>query len=34
MFNDFCSDVQVRGEYPEYALAYFRKNNIDFVERK
>ena len=30
MFNDFCSDVQVRGEYPEYALAYFRKNNIDY----
>lgn len=30
MYNDFCSDVQVRGEYPDYALAYFRKNNIDY----
>ena len=30
MFNDFCADVQVRGEYPEYVLAYFRKNNINY----
>lgn len=30
MFNDFCGDVQVRGEYPEFALAYFRKNGIDY----
>lgn len=30
LFNDFCGDVQVRGEYPEFALNYFRKNNIDY----
>ncbi|MCD7839999.1 MAG: family 1 glycosylhydrolase [Erysipelotrichaceae bacterium] len=30
MFNDFCGDVQVRGEYPEFALNYFRKNDIDY----
>lgn len=30
MSNDFSGDVQVRGEYPDYALAYFRKNNIDY----
>ncbi|MCD7948798.1 MAG: family 1 glycosylhydrolase [Erysipelotrichaceae bacterium] len=30
MFNDFCGDVQVRGEYPEFALNYFRKNGIDY----
>lgn len=27
--NDFCADVQVRGEYPDYALKYFERNNID-----
>lgn len=30
LFNDFCGDVHVRGEYPEFALNYFRKNNIDY----
>lgn len=30
LFNDFCGDVQVRGEYPEYALAYLRENHIDY----
>ncbi|MCD7839998.1 MAG: family 1 glycosylhydrolase [Erysipelotrichaceae bacterium] len=30
IFNDFCGDVQVRGEYPEFALDYFRKNGIDY----
>ncbi|MGY3777793.1 glycoside hydrolase family 1 protein [Isobaculum melis] len=28
MFNYFCNDVQVRGEYPTYALKYFERNNI------
>ncbi len=27
--NMLCSDVQVRGNYPGYALRYFRENNID-----
>lgn len=27
-FNDFCGDVQVRGEYPYYIHSFFRKNNI------
>ena len=28
MFNYFCNDVQVRGEYPSYALKYFEQNGI------
>lgn len=28
MTNWFCSDVQVRGEYPYYAGRYFRENHI------
>ncbi len=28
MFNYFCNDVQVRGEYPSYALKFFANNNI------
>ena len=28
MMNWFCSDVQVRGEYPSYANRYFEENNI------
>ena len=28
MFNYFCNDIQVRGEYPTYALAYFENNGI------
>lgn len=29
MKNWFCSDVQVRGEYPYYAKRYFTENQID-----
>jgi len=29
MFNYFCNDLQVRGEYPTYALAYFENNGIE-----
>lgn len=28
MFNYFCNDIQVRGEYPSYALRYFENNDI------
>jgi 6-phospho-beta-glucosidase len=28
MKNWFCSDIQVRGFYPEYAFRFFRENNI------
>lgn len=28
IFNWFCSDVQVRGEYPYYAARYFKENGI------
>lgn len=28
LLNWFCSDVQVRGEYPSYMDRYFRENNI------
>ncbi|WP_413522019.1 glycoside hydrolase family 1 protein [Brochothrix thermosphacta] len=28
MFNYFCNDVQVRGEYPTYAHSFFTKNNV------
>lgn len=28
MYNYFCSDVLVRGEYPGYALRYFKDHNI------
>ena len=28
MMNWFCSDIQVRGEYPYYAKRYFEENNI------
>ena len=31
MFCWFCSDVQVKGEYPFYAKSYFEKNNIHFT---
>ncbi|MBM6854886.1 glycoside hydrolase family 1 protein [Mediterraneibacter glycyrrhizinilyticus] len=27
-FNNFCGDVQVKGEYPYYIQDYFRKNEI------
>lgn len=27
--NDFCGDVQVRGEYPSYIFRYFKENGID-----
>lgn len=30
MFNDFCGDIHVRGEYPEFVLSYFRDNGIDY----
>ena len=29
LFNDFCADIQINGEYPPYAWAYLRKHNID-----
>lgn len=29
MFNYFCNDLQVRGEYPSYALKYFENNGIE-----
>lgn len=29
MNNWFCSDVQVRGEYPGYMLRYFKEHNIE-----
>ncbi|EPH78032.1 6-phospho-beta-glucosidase [Enterococcus faecalis 02-MB-P-10] len=29
MFNYFCNDLQVRGEYPNYALKYFENNGIE-----
>lgn len=29
IINNFCADVQVRGEYPFYALNYLKRNNID-----
>lgn len=28
IINDFCADVQVKGEYPYYALNYFKRNNL------
>ncbi|CEI81070.1 glycosyl hydrolase [Oceanobacillus oncorhynchi subsp. incaldanensis] len=28
-FNYFCTDVQVRGEYPAYIQRYFREHNIE-----
>ncbi len=27
--NNFCGDVQVRGEYPQFILNYFKDNGID-----
>ncbi len=32
MFNYFCNDIQVRGKYPTYALAYFANKGIE-IER-
>lgn len=29
VLNWFCSDVQVRGEYPSYMSRYFKENDID-----
>lgn len=29
--NNFCSDVQLRGEYPYYQKKYFERNNISIV---
>lgn len=31
ILNDFCADVQVRGEYPYYIFNYFKKNNIEIT---
>ena len=28
--NNLCGDVQVRGEYPDFAFKFFRDNDIDF----
>lgn len=30
IFNDFCGDVMVRGEYPSFIFPYFEENNIDY----
>jgi 6-phospho-beta-glucosidase len=30
--NWFCSDVQVRGEYPSFMNRYFKENNINIVK--
>ena len=27
--NNFCGDVQVRGEYPSFIFRYFKEHNID-----
>ena len=27
--NNFCGDVQVRGEYPDFIFRYFKEHNID-----
>lgn len=32
--NCLCGDVQCRGEYPAYALNYFKKNHINFTVTK
>src|SRR5690625_6237996 len=29
MFNYFCTDVQVRGEYPAFIKRYFKEKNIE-----
>ncbi|MFS0776464.1 family 1 glycosylhydrolase [Neobacillus sp. 3P2-tot-E-2] len=29
MFNYYCGDVMVRGEYPTFVLDFFKKNSID-----
>ncbi|CAM3799837.1 Glycoside hydrolase family protein [Mesobacillus thioparans] len=29
LFNYFCGDVQVRGEYPSFIKRYFKEHNID-----
>jgi 6-phospho-beta-glucosidase len=29
LYNYFCADVQVRGEYPPYIKRYFREHNIE-----
>src|SRR5690606_38119563 len=29
LFNYFCADVQVRGEYPSYVHRYFKEHNIE-----
>ncbi|SES16834.1 6-phospho-beta-glucosidase [Gracilibacillus ureilyticus] len=29
IFNNFCGDIQVRGEYPSFSERYFRENNIN-----
>lgn len=29
IFNNFCGDVQVRGEYPRFINRYFKKHNIE-----
>lgn len=34
LINWFCSDVQVRGEYPRYILRYLEENNISVSMRE
>lgn len=29
IFNFYCGDIMVRGEYPTFVLDYFKENNID-----
>lgn len=31
MHNYFCSDVQIRGSYPQYAKRFWEENNIDLI---
>ena len=31
LFNDFCADVQVRGEYPYYIRSYFEQQGISVM---
>lgn len=34
MHNYFCSDVQIRGEYPPYADRYWEENDINLIMEK
>src|SRR5699024_9492572 len=34
LFNYYCADVQVRGEYPAFMTRYFKENNIELDIRE